>query len=67
VTPTLARLFHCLPHPPGVTLTPTALRWGEPMVGETISHYKVLEKIDEAIEQLSDGPSVVSPAARMTI
>ncbi len=37
------------------------------MVGETISHYKILEKIDEAIEQLSDGPSVVSPAARMTI
>ncbi len=37
------------------------------MVGETISHYKILEKIDEAIEQLSDGPSVVSPSARMTI
>jgi serine/threonine protein kinase len=28
-------------------LTPTALREGDRMVGKTISHYKVLEKIGE--------------------
>ncbi len=43
----LNRGFYCLQPPHGVTLSATALREGDRMVGETISHYKVLEKIGQ--------------------
>jgi len=39
--------FHCLPAPRLVTLGSTALREGEFMIGKTLSHYKVLEKIGQ--------------------